>query len=69
MKRWLNVILQSSGFVAQVILPTFVFNPQSEAIAYGTTAAVVAAVQAIAGVVAHSYNPDGTVAAIAYRPK
>ncbi len=68
MNRWLNIIIQVCGFTAQVVLPTFVFNPHTQAIAYGSTAAVAAAAQAIAGIVAHSFNPDGTPSTTAYRP-
>lgn len=68
MTRWFNFILQVCGFASQVVLPTFVFNPHTQAIAYGATAATVAAIQAVAALTAHSYNPDGTPATTAYVP-
>ena len=58
MKLWMNLLTQSLGFAAQVALPMFVKDPAH----YATAAGVVAAAQGAAGLVAHTYNPDGTKA-------
>lgn len=64
MKRWLNFSLQVLGFTAQVIIPTFVKNPQSQVTLHGA----VGLAQLAVGMVAHNYNPDGTPAVLPYDP-
>jgi hypothetical protein len=65
MNRWVNLVAQLLGFATQVIIPTFVVDPTKRTTIQG----VVAGVQGIVGIVAHSYNPDGTPAVVAYVPK
>jgi len=64
MKRWVNILAQAAGVIGQLVIPAFVANPKSAA----KYAAIIAAVQGIAAIIAHNYNPDGTPAALPYQP-
>ena len=65
MPRWLNILIQVSATIAQV------WQITSEAITWEDAqkiGAAIAALQVVVAALAHSYNPDGTPAAVAYTP-
>ena len=66
MPRWLNIMLQCVGIAGSGFAAFGGFIPPAIApkVVMGITAA-----QAAVGVIAHSYNPDGTSATTAYRPQ
>lgn len=64
MPRWVSILVQSVGMIAQVV--NVELFPKDYRIMIMTGIAVI---QGITGIIAHSYNPDGTNASCAYVPK
>lgn len=66
MKRSFNIAIQLvslGAHITNLLMP--VFHGDNKIIA----AAVIAAIQGATGILAHSSNPDGTPASVAYEPK
>ncbi len=63
MPRWLNILLQVSAVIGHGVNLSFV-PPKYQS----QTMAGIAVFQAVVGIIAHSYNPDGTSASVAYTP-
>lgn len=63
MKRNIHIVGQLAAIFGQFLVPVFI--PQHAEKAH----AVIGFIQAVMGVVAHAYNPDGTPAEVAYDPK
>jgi hypothetical protein len=61
MPRWINILTQSLLLVCQIINQFFEIIPAK----YKTAALIaMAMVQGVVAIIAHSYNPDGTNAAL-----
>lgn len=65
MNRPTNIIVQIASIAVQGFNMWGGFIPPKYQLAVGT---VIGAVQAVASLVAHNYNPDGTPATIPYDP-
>ena len=66
MPRWLNVLIQVVGIVGQGFNAFGGFVPPKYQV---QVAGGIGAAQAAVGVLAHSFNPDGTNASVGYVPK
>ena len=64
MTRNLSFSLQSLAVAGQIIIPTIPMSQEWIKVGH----AVVAAIQAILAIAAHSSNPDGTPASVSYMP-
>ena len=63
MKRWINIIVQSLGFISQgAVIQQLPITDENKML----THTIVGAIQGIVAIIAHSYNADGTPAKIAY---
>ena len=65
MTRWFTTLAQITGVLIQLAT---VFTPLVSTEYRGYVMGAVAALQAFIGVLAHSFNPDGTPASVAYIP-
>jgi hypothetical protein len=63
-RRW-TIALQLAGLFAQIVIPTMPVTPEWKPF----MAALVAFAQGAQALLAQHYNPDGTPATCAWRPK
>lgn len=66
MKRWHNIFGQSAALLTHVVNYWTPLVPEPKK---PYVFAAVGTAQAVLGILAHAYNPDGTKAEVAYDPK
>lgn len=58
-----TVVVQSVAIVGQTVVPDLPVAEETRALIHS----IIAALQGVAAVVAHNFNPDGTPVQVAYR--